>query len=82
MEQPPGEAQGPKQASSAQELEQPSSKQDQEPATPKQSANLVGVPLGVPDGTEVIDWTAAVDQVLLLFSFTMNAITHRNRVSK
>lgn len=26
-------------------------------------ANLVGVPLGVPDGTEVIDWTAAVDQV-------------------
>eukprot|EP00752_Nemacystus_decipiens_P017935 g16078.t1 len=24
--------------------------------------NLVGVPLGVPDGTEVIDWTAAVDQ--------------------
>lgn len=25
-------------------------------------AKLVGVPLGVPDGTEVIDWTAAVDQ--------------------
>ncbi|CAM9439841.1 unnamed protein product [Pylaiella littoralis] len=26
------------------------------------SANLVGVQLGVPDGTEVIDWAAAVDQ--------------------
>ncbi|CAM9988749.1 unnamed protein product, partial [Ectocarpus sp. 8 AP-2014] len=26
------------------------------------SANLVGVQLGVPDDTEVIDWAAAVDQ--------------------
>lgn len=29
-------------------------------------ANLVGVPLGVPDGTEVIDWSAAVDQVVCI----------------
>lgn len=28
-----------------------------------ESGKLVGVPLGVPDGTEVIDWSAAVDQV-------------------
>ncbi len=56
-----------KQEPSAEEPAQPSSEQEQKQQSSeidlKQSADLVGVPLGVPDGTEVIDWSAAVDQV-------------------